>query len=266
MNKTLSAVEIAVEQALSALRAAPSALVLDIDGTISNIVSRPEEATVSDGIKDSLRRLSQHLSLVAVITAREERVARLMVGVDTLTYVGNYALRSTQAGPGESSGLHDLIGVVRPLLAAMPCVMLEEKGIAFSLHYRNCLERGMRERLIALIEPLALTAGAKLVEGKQVIEVVPARLPHKGSAVAAVLDAAAIRGTVYLGDDLSDIPAFREVVRRRRERRMPALAIAVVDSETPAALRAAADIELYGVGQVAQFLERLAADLQVVEG
>jgi len=266
MNKTLSAVEIAVEQAISILRQAPAALITDIDGTISKIVSRPEDATVSDAIKDSLRRLAQDLALVAVITAREERVARLMVGVESLTYVGNYAVQSTRAGADEISSLGDLIGVVRPLLAAMPCVMLEEKGISFSLHYRNCLEGGMRERLIALVEPLALTTGATLVEGKQVIEVVPGGLPHKGSALANVLKDAGTRGTVYLGDDLSDIPAFREVVRRRREQRLPALAIAVVDSETPASLRAAADLELYGVEQVAQFLERLADAIEAGEG
>jgi trehalose 6-phosphate phosphatase len=266
MNKTLSAVEIAVEQALSVLKHAPAALVTDVDGTISSIVSRPEDATVSDAIKASLERLTRHLALVAVITAREERVARLMVGVKGLTYVGNYAVKSKRAGAGESSSLHDLIGIVRPLLAAMPCVMLEEKGIAFSLHYRNCMESGIRERLIALVEPLALTADAKLVEGKQVIEIVPARLPDKGSALADLLDATAVCSTVYLGDDLSDIPAFGEIVRRRREGRLQALAIAVVDSEAPAALRAAGDIELSGVDQVSQFFERLADAIQAGEG
>jgi trehalose 6-phosphate phosphatase len=263
---TLSAVEFAVEQALSVLSQAPAALVTDIDGTISKIVSRPEDATVPDGIKDSLKRLSGVLSLVAIITAREEHVARLMVGVEAITYVGNYAIRAKLGSFDESSSQRDLIGIIRPLLAATPCVTLEEKGIAFSLHYRNCLDDAMRQRLIDLVEPIVLPAGARLVEGKQVIEVVPAALPHKGSALADVLDANGIRGAVYLGDDLSDIPAFGELARRRREGRMSALAIAVVDAETPAAVRAASDIELDGVDQVSTLLARLADVMPAAEG
>jgi trehalose 6-phosphate phosphatase len=146
------------------------------------------------------------------------------------------------------------------LLLQLPCVTLEEKGIAFSLHYRNCLEGGVRERLLAAIASVVSGSGVKLLEGKQVIEVVPADLPDKGAALARLLDANGIDSVVFAGDDLSDMAAFREVRRRS------GLAIAVVDGETPAAVREAADVELGGVGAVAAFLDQLAGTLERGEG
>ncbi len=261
MNKALSAVEIAVEQALSVLRQTPSALVTDVDGTISPIVSRPEDASVSGDIQSALSRLNERLALVAVITARQEVVARSMVGVEGLTYIGNYAVKATSAGSHAAIDAASLIGFVRPFLDSNPCVMLEEKGIGFSLHYRNCQAKGVREQLVHLLQPRMQPAGAKLVEGKQVIEVVPANLPDKGSALARLLDGAGIRGAVYLGDDLSDVAAFREIARRSSDAK-PSLSIAVVDDESPMSVKEAAGLELDGVTQVTQLLNRLAERLK----
>jgi trehalose 6-phosphate phosphatase len=252
----MNAIDVAVERALSILRRAPAAFVTDIDGTISAIVSRPEDASVEEPTRDGLRRLARRLALVAVITAREEAVARSMVGVESLTYVGNYALNNGSVPWDLNDGVERLKAAVRPLLLQLPCVTLEEKGIAFSLHYRNCIEEGVRERLLSGIRSVANVSGAKLLEGKQVIEVVPASLPDKGVALARLLDAHSIDGVVFTGDDLSDIDAFREVRRRS------GLAIAVVDRETPVAVREAADIELGGVGAVAAFMDKLAGTLE----
>ncbi|HLF79033.1 MAG TPA: trehalose-phosphatase [Dehalococcoidia bacterium] len=252
----MSAIEIAVERAISVLRRAPSALVTDIDGTISAIVARPQDARVEGPARDALRRLSKHLALVGIVTAREESVARSMVGVESLTYVGNYALESGNSATTPDGRMEQLKVAVRPLLTQMPCVTLEEKGISFSLHYRNCSEDGVRERLLDQLENLAGTAGARLVEGKQVIEVVPANLPDKGQALARLLDANGIEGVVFVGDDLSDTAAFREVKRRS------GLAVAVVDQETPITVREAGDLELGGVEAVTAFLSRLANCLE----
>jgi len=262
MNTSLSAVEIAVEQALFVLRETPSALVTDIDGSISAIVSRPEDATVSPEIRDALSRLSRQLSMVAVVTARQEVVAREMVGVDSLTYVGNYAFDDGVSGPLAPIDASSLIGAVLPFLAANPCVALEEKGIGFSLHYRNCMDKGVREEIVELLMPQLSRAGAKLVEGKQVLEAVPLGLPDKGTALSRLLDGAGIRGAVFVGDDLSDVAAFRALARRRDVDNKAALAIGVVDNESPASLREAADLELQGVPSVTQFLQRLVVSLE----
>ncbi len=153
---------------------------------------------------------------------------------------------------------------VLPYLERLPCVKLEQKDVSFALHFRNCADPpGVRARLIAVVEPLVVSSGAKIVEGKQVIEVVPRELPDKGTAFARLLAEHAIDGAIFMGDDLGDTAAFREVRRRRIEDGHPGLAIAVVDLETPAPVREYADLTLEGVDDVETFLEGLATQLEV---
>src|SRR3954454_9557159 len=69
------------------LQLRPVALITDIDGTISSIVPRPEEARVSDAVRASLQALSRSMDLVAVVTGRDRATARSLVGAEGITYV-----------------------------------------------------------------------------------------------------------------------------------------------------------------------------------
>jgi trehalose 6-phosphate phosphatase len=246
----------AVEAAADVLAFAPAALVTDVDGTLSRIVSRPELATVDDEIRASLRQMVGRVALVAIVTGREESVARSMVGLPELTYVGNYALDTESAEVVEEDDLDAARVLVRTLLAPFPCVEIEEKGVSFALHYRNCIDNTMRERILALVTPVAAAAGGKLLEGKQVVEIVPVRLPDKSNAVARLLREREIQGVVYLGDDLGDVPVFEQMSRRRTQG-LPSLGLAVIDPETPVAVIEAADMYLSGVDEVNAFLAAL---------
>src|SRR5688572_19038813 len=136
----MSTLEDGLHYALNVLEASPAALITDIDGTISRIVSRPEDAIVSERMRESLRQLATQLALVAVVTAREESVARRMVQLPELTYVGNYGL-DVAARPVLGRGELTLVKAgVQSALLSLPCASLEEKGISFAVHYRNCYE------------------------------------------------------------------------------------------------------------------------------
>jgi trehalose 6-phosphate phosphatase len=247
-----------LEASLPVLAMRPSALVSDIDGTLSRIVPRPQDAGVSEAARASLRRLAEELDVVAVITGREEAVARLMVGVAGITYIGSYALDPRGTNSLSRDGVASTLEALRALLWPLQCVQLEEKDVSFSLHYRNCDDpAGMRLRLLSIAEPLAGRYGAKLLEGKQVIEVAPQELPDKGSALARLLREKQVQGVLFIGDDQADVQAFRELRRRRVDRGLPGLAVAVVDSETPVLVRESADATLEGVDEVEQFLEAL---------
>jgi trehalose 6-phosphate phosphatase len=259
----MDAVEKAVEAALTVLREQPSALVTDVDGTLSRIVRRPEEAKVEETVRGSLRRLAGLLDLVAVITGREESVARGMVGVDELTYVGSYALDSTRGLTFEA--VAPALTLVEAGIEEMPCVEVERKQVSFALHYRNCADPGrMGEMLLELLQPIVLSTGTKLLIGKLVIEVAPEALPDKGTALTGLLLEHEIRGAVFVGDDLADAEAFGELRNRRAKGRAPGLCIAVLDDETPQAVRDAADLELAGVDEVERFLESLVERLPAV--
>jgi trehalose 6-phosphate phosphatase len=248
----------AIDGALRILGAAPAALVTDIDGTISPIVPRPQDAHVTPAASDALRRLAARLALVAVVTAREAAVARRMVGVDGIVYVGNYALdsASTQVSPSFERAK----GIVRQLLGPLEGITLEDKGAGLAIHYRNSPDpEAAHRQVLALVGPLVAEVDARVQEGKQVVELLPGSMPDKGTAVARLLARYGIRGAVYLGDDLSDVPVFREMKRRRAEGGLPSWSVAVVDAETPPAVVDTADQKLYGMEEVEAFLAGLAS-------
>ncbi len=262
----MSSVGDVVERAMAVLAERPSALVTDVDGTLSRIVPRPEDAQVSEAARIALERLLPLLDLVAVVTGRENEVARRMVGVEGLTYVGSYALSDTVMPEGTLAAIASAKAAVEPLLSRLPGVTLETKDVSFALHYRNSPDRtAMRSRLLTLLEPIAASADAKLLEGKLVLEVAPKALPDKGTAFAALMEDAGVRGAMFIGDDLADTTIFREIRRRRAADGLPGLAVGVVDDETPLAVYETTDVQLKGVSEVEAFLTALADRLSARE-
>ncbi len=251
---------------MSVLAHRPAALLTDVDGTLSRIVPRPEDATVDPAIARSLAKLARQLDLVGVITAREEAIARRMVGAEGITYVGNYGLTYGAAALSREA-VATARRLIEPKLADLPCVTLEDKTVAFALHYRNCDEpNGVRRKLLDLVKPIAAETGVRILEGKKVIEVVPAGLPDKASAFSHLIDAAGTRGVVYLGDDVSDVAVFAEIGRRRAAGDFDGAGIAVIDAETDPSVRKAADLTLGSVEEVAGLLAALAGRLGQTRG
>jgi trehalose 6-phosphate phosphatase len=249
----------ALARAAAVLHEPPSALVTDIDGTISAIVPRPEDATVDPAIARSLERLLPLVALVAVVTARPAATARALVGATGITYVGHYGRDDESAALDE--GPARIKDALREIALSLPGATFEDKGVTFSLHYRNTADPdAAREALRARVLPLAARAGTRVIEGKRVIELVPRDLPAKPDAVRRLAAAHRLRGIVYLGDDVSDAGVFR-LLRERREAGLPALSIAVVDEETDPQVIETADLQLEGVPAVRDFLQHLPAAL-----
>jgi trehalose 6-phosphate phosphatase len=250
-------VDEALEAVLQVLGERPSLLVTDVDGTLSRIVPRPEQATVSEMARSALRSLVGSLDHVAVITGREEPVARRMVGVEGLTYIGSYALDATEGLSFDA--VRPALDMVTPSLVELPCVELERKQVSFALHYRNCLDSDhVGPQLLELLQPIAERTRTRLLEGKQVVEVAPRALPDKGTALLHVIAQREVKGVVFVGDDLADAAAFREIARRRETTGLPGLSIAVVDDETPLLVSQSADLAINGVDDVERLLDRLA--------
>ena len=72
---------------------------LDFDGTLSDIVARPEEAQLTEARRQLLRELnSRPRFAVAVISGRTLEDLRERVGLDDIAYAGHHGLEI--AGPG----------------------------------------------------------------------------------------------------------------------------------------------------------------------
>jgi trehalose 6-phosphate phosphatase len=258
----MSSVDTVVSRIWQVLQVKPAALITDVDGTISRIAPTPEEAFVGEPARSALRAILPHLALTAVITGRPTAVAEAMVAVEGLTYVGSYALEGAAAATIDPEALRGARDEVSALLAPLPGVRLEEKEVSFALHYRECEDRrAARRQLLSIAAPIAGRAGAKIVEGKQVLEVVPAALPDKGTAVRHLLAQHKIEGVVYFGDDIGDVAAFRELRTLRETFGLQSLVVAIIDAETDESVLENADLTLNGVDEMEDVLTALAAML-----
>jgi trehalose-phosphatase len=69
-----------------------AALFFDVDGVLAPIVPRPEDSSVPQETRHELARLVERYALVACVTGRTSELARTIVGVDGVRYVGQHGL------------------------------------------------------------------------------------------------------------------------------------------------------------------------------
>jgi trehalose 6-phosphate phosphatase len=132
-------------------------------------------------------------------------------------------------------------------MKAHPGMLLEIKGAALALHYRNAPERGAAARE-ATEKLVAQYADAYVLQpGKMVYEIKPKDV-DKGRAVLAFLDEPPFAGRrpVFIGDDLTDEKGFAVVNERN------GVSIKVGAGDTLAHVR------VESVGELLNWLQRIA--------
>ena len=240
-------------------------LLLDLDGTISEMVPEPTGATVSPAIVAALRELHGRLSLVAIITGRLSTQARDIVGLPDLLYVGNHGLERLEGGEVT------LMEEVQPFLLSLerllehlrarfptPGLIFEDKGSSFAVHYRLAEDpEGACEDLLEAVRDIAGDQ-VRIVMGKTVVNVLPPVSLNKGTAVTALVREYRLSGAILLGDDVTDIDSFRAAGRMSAQESFSSICIAVTGAGAPPELESSADFTLADVGQVEEFLTWLA--------
>ena len=214
------------------LKAAPHTLLLsDYDGTLTPIVSRPEEALLSPEVRDKLSVLAEKPTVsVGIVSGRSLSDTRAMVGLDSIYYAGNHGLEIE--GPGISYisqqaevariTIRELAGELAAALGNIAGVIIEDKGLSLSVHYRLVEEAEVglvAEIYDRITAPLLDEGKVRLTSGKKVYEVRPPIDWHKGKAVETITreikDLLKLERllTVYLGDDTTDEDAFKVLHR-----------------------------------------------------
>jgi trehalose-phosphatase len=234
------------------------AVVCDIDGTLAPIESRPDQARVPVATLKLLERLASTFSLVACVTGRAAAEARLMIPVEGVAIAGNHGLEVWRDGaaklePRAAKYLDAMRAAVvmvenDGVLQEYGC-SVEDKGITFSVHFRNSpradhATRYLEAQIVPKLERMGLAANF----GRMVLEVRPPIPVNKGTGVRALRGRRAISQLLFAGDDRSDLDAFAEATIR----------IAVASRESPPELIAAADGVLQGPAQVVELLGYLA--------
>ena len=266
----------AQEQRLrSVLSAHPRALFTDVDGTISAIAPTPEAAVLLPGIRDTLAAAAQAFDLVAAISGRAARDAYRLVNVSSLTYIGNHGLerldRYTRQGKAVVrvhvaedarryiKPVNDLMDAAnRALVPLFPGMRVERKGVTGSIHVRTTRDPvAAEERTAKLLEALAAPTSLVITRGKAVVEVRPPVKIDKGTTVERLIRQRKIKGAIYLGDDRTDIDAFRALRHLTEAGVCQGIAIAVLSPEALPQLATEADIALPSIEDVPELLRWL---------
>jgi len=218
---------------LASLAAEPgdSGLFLDIDGVLAPIVPRPEDARVPDETRAELRRLARRYRLVACVTGRDSTVAREIVGVPELTYVGEHGLeldpRAREWGPR----IH--------AFAAGAAWPEERKPLSVAFHYRTATDTEAARAALEEIAADAREQGFRTRWGRLVLEVLPPIDASKGTAVQSLLEETGLRQALYAGDDVTDLDGFAAL-----DGLDLAVRVAVLSTEGPSELAERADVHV----------------------
>jgi trehalose 6-phosphate phosphatase len=232
-------------------RSDTAGILLDFDGTLSPIVTRPEDAGLLPGAREVLASLVDRFPLVAIVSGRPAPDLHRLVGVRGIRYEGLYGLRPgvRLAGP--------VMEAVSGATRAVPGARVEAKGITVAVHYREADDpANARHSLAASLAALAEETGYDLLEGKMVFELAPAGESRKGGAVGRLVREHRLGAALYAGDDLPDLEAFASLDALAGDG-LATAKVAVGGAEVPQALARDADVVVDSPANLVELLRAL---------
>jgi trehalose 6-phosphate phosphatase len=236
----------------------------DIDGTLAPIAPTPDMSEVPEELKDLLRRLSGQFLLVAGISGRKSEEALALIGLEDVVYFGNHGFEILRDGEVEVipealpylEKVQELEGLAREELAPQGA-FVEEKGITASIHYRNAPPE-VGEKCVEFTRREGERLGLRITVGRGVVEARPPIRADKGTAVRTLVEEYSPKKAMFLGDDTTDLDAFRELEKLREEGELQEiLRIGVASDEGPPEIETEADIVVDGVDGVTGVLREL---------
>lgn len=259
-------------EAIAPLTAEPrsAGVLLDVDGTLAPIVRHAEDASVPERTRSLLIDISRRYGLVACVSGRRAAEARRIVSLGSISYVGNHGTEVLRGGQVEPELDAELGPWMRRVSAfareldgeglARARVRLEDKGPIVAFHWRGAPDETAAETLVAQIANDAERAGLQLHWGRKVLEVRPPVRFDKGSGVARLLRDTDLDAAMYVGDDTTDLDAFRGLRELAEQGRLGrAVLVGVRSDETPGGIEREADLLVDGPAGVAELLQALLA-------
>ena len=240
------------------------AVFLDYDGTLTPIVSHPEDAWLPESMRQTLQSLAACVP-VAILSGRDLDDVRGRVHVDGIVYAGSHGFDIAGAG-----GLRRELGAaylpvldeaeteLREALDEIPGAQLERKHFSVAAHYRNVNESDGLRVAQAVDAVAARRRELRRMDGKKVYELLPDIDWNKGKAVLWLLETLGLERRnvlpIYIGDDRTDEDAFRAIEKR---------GVAILVSEQPQIT--AASYWLNNPEDVERFLQKITDRLHDTE-
>ena len=206
---------------------------------------------------------------MAAISGRSAPDTRRLVGLPDLLYIGNHGMETIEPGAAEPTVIPEaapyaaaidaaLDTVERRLAGRFPGLLVERKGPTGSVHVRQTADPFAAERAVEeTLREVASPAGLRITRGKRVIELRPPVDMDKGQALIAQIRRRGLAGALYLGDDRTDVDAFRALRRLQESGECRGAGVAVLHDEAPPELARDADVTLDRIERVPDLLRWL---------
>jgi len=193
---------------------------LDYDGTLTPIVSQPENAVLSNSMRQTLELLQKH-SVVAILTGRDLADIQELCQLDDIFFGASHGFDI--AGPNLSYQLPEAVELIPVLdqvekllheqLDSVSGVKIERKRFSVATHYRN-VSQDSQKHVTGTVEKLCSKfSDLKTSRGKKVIEMRPKLSWDKGRALIwltkEITQDPQNTYSIYIGDDITDEDAFK---------------------------------------------------------
>jgi trehalose 6-phosphate phosphatase len=194
-----------------------TAVLLDIDGTLLDLMPTPREVWVPPGLARTLYRLYQRTGgALALVSGRSLNDIDLIFAPDVFPAVGGHGAEMRIEGDNDAVAAHapPLDKELKRRLAAIaklsPGILLEDKGYSLALHYRLAphAEKAIYAA-VSLIRADLPDAPIEVLPGKQVCEIKHSGFT-KASGVRELMTHPPFKGRkpFFIGDDVTDESVF----------------------------------------------------------
>ncbi|MGI8593200.1 MAG: trehalose-phosphatase [Solirubrobacteraceae bacterium] len=259
-------------KAIAPLTADPgrAGILLDVDGTLAPIVRHADDASVTEQTRSLLIEISRRFGLVACVSGRRASEARRIVSIGSITYVGNHGAEVLRGGGTEPELEGEIDSWAKRVQAFADDVdrgmlrreriRFEDKGVIVAYHWRGAPDEESAEDALKEVAKGAERAGLHPYWGRKVLEIRPRVRFDKGTGVVALLRDLDLEVAMYVGDDTTDLDAFRGLRELLEEGHLARVVLVGVRSEeTPAGIEREADLLVDGTEGVASLLQALIA-------
>jgi trehalose 6-phosphate phosphatase len=199
---------LAREQAATLLAFARQRVLLafDFDGTLAPIVRDPQAATLRARTAKLLADLAKRYPCVVISGRSRSEVMAKVAAIPLRAVCGNHGM---EPSPNLRTWRRQTARWYAHLAAALPPIaglVIENKGVSLAIHYRQARAHAAVRRLVLAVA--GDLRGIRIVEGKRVVNVLPAGAPDKGTALIALRKRLRCQSAIYVGDDDNDEDVF----------------------------------------------------------
>jgi trehalose 6-phosphate phosphatase len=181
-------------------------LAFDFDGTLAPIVRDPEAATMRARTSSLLAEVAKAYPCVVISGRSRADVMKKVAAIPLRAVIGNHGMepsRNLRDARWLATLWHAQLASTLPRIVG---VIIEDKGVSLAIHYRQARARAAIRRLVLIAA--ADLPGARIVEGKMVVNVLPAGAPDKGTALLTLCKRLRCESAIYVGDDENDEDVF----------------------------------------------------------